>query len=79
MNAQTELAPETSALQRLVGATERALFHNRLPVLVFFFAASLLLGWKALELRPDASFTRSRRRRFLPSPLPSLSSAQRRI
>jgi len=58
MNAQTELAPETSALQRLVGATERALFHNRLPVLVFFFAASLLLGWKALELRPDASFTR---------------------
>ena len=58
MNAQTELVRSESALQRLVSLTERALFHNRLLVLAFFLIASLLLGWKALEIRPDASFTR---------------------
>ncbi|WP_271410949.1 efflux RND transporter permease subunit [Pseudomonas sp. Q1-7] len=58
MNAPIKQAHATSALQRLVNLTERGLFHNRLAVLVCFLAASLLLGWKALELRPDASFTR---------------------
>ena len=45
-------------LQRMVDVTERVLFHHRLAVLVFFLFASVLLGYKALELRPDASFTR---------------------
>ncbi|MNO69965.1 MMPL family protein [compost metagenome] len=59
MNARInqDSLPQT-AVQRLVGLTERALFHNRLAVLAFFLIASLLLGYKALELRPDASFTR---------------------
>ncbi|MFC5699342.1 RND family transporter [Pseudomonas sp. GCM10022186] len=47
-----------SRLTRLVGYTERTLFHYRPAVLAFFMLAFLLLGWKALELRPDASFTR---------------------
>ena len=49
---------ETSALQRLVGFTERALFRNRVVVLLFFLVLSLLLGYQALGLRPDASFSR---------------------
>ena len=35
---------ETSALQRLVGFTERALFRNRVVVLLFFLVLSLFLG-----------------------------------
>ncbi len=58
MNAKTEPVQKETALQRLVSVTERVLFHNRVAVLVFFLLVSLLLGWKALELRPDASFTR---------------------
>lgn len=58
MNAKTEPVHQETAMQRLVGFTERTLFHNRVVVLAFFLVASLLLGWKALELRPDASFTR---------------------
>ena len=41
---------ETSALQRLVGFTERALFRNRVVVLLFFLVLSLLLGYQALTL-----------------------------
>lgn len=62
MNAQIKqgvaLEPKLSILQRLVGVTERALFHNRLAVLAVFLLASLVLGFAALSLRPDASFTR---------------------
>ncbi|MFZ6048541.1 RND family transporter [Pseudomonas sp. CR3202] len=47
-----------SRLKRMVGYTERTLFHHRPAVLAFFTLVFLLLGWKALELRPDASFTR---------------------
>nr|BFD42636.1 RND family transporter [Pseudomonas sp. FFPRI_1] len=46
--------PESS----LMNALERALFHNRVTVLLLFLLVSLLLGYKALALRPDASFTR---------------------
>lgn len=63
MNSQTQIeqiAPpkEEGLIRALVDVTERGLFHNRLVVLAFFLIASLLLGYKALELRPDASFTR---------------------
>ena len=48
---------ETSALQRLVGFTERALFRNRVVVLLFFLVLSLLLGSAGLaprrQLQPD--------------------------
>lgn len=46
------------ALQKVVGWLEDLLFHHRLVVLAVFLLGSLLLGYKALELRPDASFTR---------------------
>ncbi|CAD5107458.1 efflux RND transporter permease subunit [Zestomonas carbonaria] len=62
MNAQVKqgVAREQKpvALQRLVDFTERALFRNRLAVLAVFLFASLVLGFSALSLRPDASFTR---------------------
>ncbi|MGP5868207.1 efflux RND transporter permease subunit [Pseudomonas aeruginosa] len=65
MNAHMSLEPafqnkqkQQSALQRLVDASERMLFHNRLAVLLFFLVASVVLGIFALSLRPDASFTR---------------------
>ncbi|MGF6202551.1 efflux RND transporter permease subunit [Pseudomonas laurylsulfatiphila] len=47
-----------SGLHRLVAASERALFHNRPAVLVFFLLVSLVLGYFALTVRPDASFSR---------------------
>ncbi|MDF9907272.1 UNVERIFIED_ORG: putative RND superfamily exporter protein [Pseudomonas reinekei] len=47
-----------SGLHRLVAASERALFHNRPAVLVFFLLVSLVLGYFALMVRPDASFSR---------------------
>ncbi len=43
---------------RLVTVSERILFRNRLPVLLFFLIASIALGIAALSLRPDASFSR---------------------
>jgi predicted RND superfamily exporter protein len=43
-----------------VGMAERflepRLFGHRLPVLIFFLLASLLFGYEASQLRPDASF-----------------------
>lgn len=47
-----------TGLQRLVHLIERTLFHNRLAVLLGFLLVSLLLGYYALGLRPDASFNR---------------------
>ncbi|MAB98447.1 MAG: RND transporter [Pseudomonadaceae bacterium] len=44
--------------QYIVGLLERALFRNRALVLWMFAIASLILGYSALSLRPDASFTR---------------------
>lgn len=43
---------------RLVGHLEHALFGYRKTVLVVFALVSLLLGFAALSLRPDASFSR---------------------
>lgn len=59
MNLDQNPAPqERSLMQRMVSVTERGLFNHRRLVLTFFVIVSLLLGYKALELRPDASFTR---------------------
>ncbi|CAD5109942.1 efflux RND transporter permease subunit [Zestomonas carbonaria] len=58
MNAEIHVATGERGLERLVSVCERLLFRHRLAVLMFFLGASLLLGYKALELRPDASFTR---------------------
>lgn len=58
MQHHTLSATKASTLQRLVGFTERVLFRNRAAVLLLFLFASLLLGYSALSLRPDASFTR---------------------
>lgn len=63
MSTQTPKQPErpehnTTSMQRVVGYLERALFHNRIAVLIFFLVASVILGYAALSLRPDASFTR---------------------
>jgi len=55
MNAQAKL---DNPQLRLMGGLERALFHNRVAVLLLFLLASLLLGYQALSLRADASFTR---------------------
>ncbi|MDT4801614.1 efflux transporter, putative, hydrophobe/amphiphile efflux-3 family [compost metagenome] len=49
---------DRGTLDKFVGWIEGRLFRHRLAVLGFFLLASLLLGYKALELRPDASFTR---------------------
>ncbi|MGV8399294.1 efflux RND transporter permease subunit [Pseudomonas aeruginosa] len=57
MNAQSK-ASLKSPESWLVGSVERVLFNNRLGVLIFFLVVSLLLGYKALSLRADASFTR---------------------
>lgn len=55
----TPNAPEErSAIQRTVSVVERALFHNRLMVILAFLIASIVLGYYALSLRPDASFSR---------------------
>ncbi|VVN65927.1 efflux RND transporter permease subunit [Pseudomonas fluorescens] len=43
---------------RLMNALERGLFHHRVAVLILFLLVSLLLGYKALSLKADASFTR---------------------
>ncbi|MDD0977572.1 efflux RND transporter permease subunit [Pseudomonas fontis] len=59
MNAHNNLQPQpVGVVQRLVGFTERALFRNRPAVLLLFLIVSLLLCYKALDLRPDASFSR---------------------
>ncbi|MEN0107931.1 MAG: MMPL family transporter [Pseudomonas sp.] len=54
--AREPLSP--SLMDRCLQAIDRLLFGHRLAVLGFFLLASLLLGYQALELRPDASFTR---------------------
>ncbi len=43
-------------IHRLERFLERRLFRWRLPVLIAFLLVSVLLGWQALQLRPDASF-----------------------
>lgn len=59
MNAHNNLQPQpVGVVQRLVGFTERALFRNRPAVLLLFLIVSLLLCYKSLDLRPDASFSR---------------------
>ncbi|MFC6299395.1 MMPL family transporter [Pseudomonas sp. CCM 7893] len=62
MNSRLNLNPPPQQLEkpepRLLDFIERTLFRNRLAVLVFFLIVSLLLGYKALALRPDASFLR---------------------
>ncbi|MFK0090045.1 RND family transporter [Pseudomonas sp. NPDC090755] len=51
-------AARPGLIERLVDTTERGLFRNRLSVLLMFVVLAVLLGWKALALRPDASFAR---------------------
>ncbi|MHC6225177.1 efflux RND transporter permease subunit [Pseudomonas sp. X10] len=63
MNAPAKHRPQPEARSnsnatRLMNALERVLFHNRVAVLSLFLLASVLLGYKALSLRADASFTR---------------------
>jgi predicted RND superfamily exporter protein len=38
--------------------TERLLFHKRLLVLLIFAVLTLMLGWQASQIRPDASFVK---------------------
>ncbi|MDH3820455.1 MAG: hypothetical protein OEU59_04980, partial [Gammaproteobacteria bacterium] len=35
---------------------ERILFENRVAVIMVFVLMTLLLGWQALQIEPDASF-----------------------
>ncbi|HSV71985.1 MAG TPA: MMPL family transporter [Methylibium sp.] len=42
--------------QRIEAFLEARLFRWRVPVLVAFLLISVLLGWQAAQLRPDASF-----------------------
>lgn len=61
MTSHLNVAPEPSppgVLGRLLSSVGRLLFGHRLAVLGFFLISSLVLGYHALELRPDASFTR---------------------
>ncbi|MBK5408886.1 RND family transporter [Pseudomonas sp. TH34] len=62
MNSRLHLNPPSQKLEnaepRLLDFIERTLFHHRLAVVFFFLVASLLLGYQALALRPDASFSR---------------------
>ncbi|MGE7957306.1 efflux RND transporter permease subunit [Pseudomonas sp. NPDC089530] len=61
MNASLPLdmpAKPLKAMPALVARAERVLFHHRVMVLVFFAIMSLLLGYKALQWRPDVSFNR---------------------
>lgn len=63
MNAQTKQPsrPSTDTKEqagKMVTFFENLIFRNRPLVLLFFLAASIFLGYKALELRPDASFNR---------------------
>lgn len=46
------------AESRLMTTLERLLFSNRVAVLLVFLLLSLLLGYKALSLKTDASFAR---------------------
>ncbi|ROL64773.1 RND family transporter [Pseudomonas vranovensis] len=55
MTAQAKL---DTTEKRLMDSLERALFHHRVAVLMLFTLVSLLLGYKALSLHADASFTR---------------------
>ncbi|MGO4004315.1 efflux RND transporter permease subunit [Pseudomonas fluorescens] len=61
MPIKGERSPEQKTRNGLVdwvAFSERALFHNRPAVLSFFLLASLVLGYFALGVRPDASFSR---------------------
>ncbi|MFJ2709314.1 RND family transporter [Pseudomonas sp. NPDC087346] len=59
MNANLNVDVHHAGLAaRLVGHLEHALFGYRKTVLVVFALVSLLLGFAALSLRPDASFSR---------------------
>jgi predicted RND superfamily exporter protein len=61
MTSHLNVAPEPlppGVLGRLLSSVDRLLFGHRLAVLGFFLISSLVLGYHALELRPDASFTR---------------------
>ncbi len=63
MNKQTDSNEEIDSeikAHHKVGMVEHfiepRLFGHRLPVLIFFLLASILFGWHATTLRPDASF-----------------------
>ncbi|SDW97558.1 efflux RND transporter permease subunit [Marinobacter mobilis] len=51
-------ATEKGAGKGMVTFFERLIFRNRPLVLLFFLVVSIFLGYKALSLRPDASFNR---------------------
>jgi predicted RND superfamily exporter protein len=72
MNSQMNIPPvpaAASSFQRLVSVVERVLFGRRVLVLGAFLLVSLLLGFEALSLRPDASFSR-----MIPSDHPFISN-----
>jgi predicted RND superfamily exporter protein len=59
MTAQAKHRPHLDLPEsRMMNALERGLFHHRVAVLELFLLVSLLLGYKALSLKADASFTR---------------------
>lgn len=59
MNANLNVKPDAATLaSRLVEGLENLLFNHRRTVLAVFVLASLVLGFAALSLRPDASFSR---------------------
>ncbi|MEB0039298.1 MULTISPECIES: MMPL family transporter [unclassified Pseudomonas] len=58
MNAARQIQTPPNLTNRLVAGFERYLFGHRILVLALFLLVSLLLGYAALSLRPDASFSR---------------------
>ncbi|WP_236170586.1 efflux RND transporter permease subunit [Pseudomonas pseudonitroreducens] len=44
--------------RRFIGTLERVLFSRRPLVLLVFLLASLVLAWQAVQIRPDASFSK---------------------
>lgn len=58
LTSHAQSSEKKGALERMVSFFENLIFRNRPLVLLFFLIVSLFLGYKALELRPDASFNR---------------------
>jgi len=58
VTAKPSVQGSEAGLSRVVAVSERILFRHRPTVLGFFLLVSLLLGYFALGVRPDASFSR---------------------
>jgi len=67
MMAANDSHDDGGAIERFF---ERHLFANRIAVLVLFALVSLILGWHALQLRPDASLEK-----MVPASHPYIASA----